>query len=126
MLTVPAMTGSARQSVYVCRIDELRPGQTRKFQLRWRGRETEAFAVNHRGALRAYVNSCVHVPMPMDWVENQFLTDDRQHILCATHGAYYRPEDGLCVAGPGLGKSLTPVPLSQVGDAIYASPPEIA
>lgn len=117
------MSQSASEPVFVCRKDELRPGQTRKFLLRWRGRDTEAFVVNHGGALRAYVNSCAHVPMTMDWVENQFLTDDGRFLLCATHGACYRPEDGVCVAGPALGKALTRVPLEERDDAVYASPP---
>ncbi len=45
--------------------------------------------------------------MTMDWVENQFLSEDGAHILCATHGALYEPDSGECVAGPPLGKCLT-------------------
>jgi hypothetical protein len=32
--------------------------------------------------------------MGLDWVENQFFTEDGQFIQCATHGAYYLPDTG--------------------------------
>ena len=55
------------------------------------------------------VNSCPHTGGPLDWVEDQFLDLDRRHILCATHGALFRIEDGHCLAGPCKGKGLTAV-----------------
>jgi len=30
-------------------------------------------------------------------------------IVCATHGATFRPEDGYCIAGPCAGDRLEPV-----------------
>jgi nitrite reductase/ring-hydroxylating ferredoxin subunit len=32
-------------------------------------------------------------------------------LLCASHGALFEKEQGLCIAGPCAGKSLKPVPL---------------
>jgi nitrite reductase/ring-hydroxylating ferredoxin subunit len=106
------------------RTDELAPGRTRKFVLRCNGREIEAFVLNHGGAFYAYVNRCCHIPMTMDWVENQFLTDDQAHIQCATHGALYEPSSGLCIAGPPLGRCLTPVPLVVRNREIFAGCPD--
>ena len=63
-----------------------------------------------RGAtIAAFVNSCPHTGGPLDWVEDQFVDLDRRHILCATHGALFRIEDGHCLAGPCKGKRLTAV-----------------
>ena len=92
-------------------VDAVAPGKTAKFVLTRDGRELEAFVLNHDGRLVAYVNRCCHIPMTMDWVENQFFTDDGQYVQCATHGAYYVPETGECIAGPPCGKSLVRVPL---------------
>ena len=97
--------------VIVARVGELAPGQTKKFLLPCDGLEVEAFVVNFRGVLYAYVNRCCHLPMTMDWIDNQFLTEDGSFVQCATHGALYEPESGTCVAGPPLGKCLTAVPL---------------
>ncbi len=107
----------------VAGLDALRPGQSRKFVLARDGQEIEAFALNHNGTLVAYVNRCCHIPMTMDWVDNQFLSDDGDHIQCATHGALYEPTSGLCVAGPALGRCLTPVPLERRGGHVYAGWP---
>jgi nitrite reductase/ring-hydroxylating ferredoxin subunit len=104
-------TPSVAALIPVARTADLVPGRTRKFALQCNGREIEAFVVNHGGAFYAYVNRCCHIPMTMDWVENQFLTEDGAHIQCATHGALYEPDSGECVAGPPLGQCLTAVPL---------------
>jgi nitrite reductase/ring-hydroxylating ferredoxin subunit len=111
--------------VTVLRRGELAPGETKKFFLDCEGYEIECFAINHAGTLHAWVNRCRHVPMTMDWIENQFLTEDGRYVQCATHGACYQPDTGECVAGPALGKSLIRVPLEVVGNEVRATcPPE--
>jgi nitrite reductase/ring-hydroxylating ferredoxin subunit len=105
------------------RVDELGPGETKKFLLQQDGEEVEAFLLNYGGEHHAYVNRCRHVPMSLDWVENRFFTEDGRFVQCATHGAYYRPESGECVAGPPCGKSLVRVPLRIEDGAIVAEWP---
>jgi nitrite reductase/ring-hydroxylating ferredoxin subunit len=112
------------RELVVARAGELAWGQTTKFILRCHGAEEECFLVNHRGRLYAYVNRCCHVPMTLDWIDNQFLTDDKCYIQCATHGACYLPETGECVGGPPLGKFLAPVPLVIRGQEVIALCPE--
>lgn len=114
---------TANQPHPVAAVDELPPGTTKKFILRCNGREIEAFVLNHAGAFHAYVNRCCHIPMTMDWVENQFLSEDRQFIQCATHGALYVPATGECVDGPPLGKRLTAVPIELRDGVILARCP---
>ena len=106
--------------VPVAHVEDLAPGRTRKFLLQCNGHEIEAFVVNHAGAFYAYVNRCCHIPISLDWVENQLMTEDRQHIQCATHGAQYLPDTGECIWGPPCGKFLTPVPLAIRGDEVIA------
>ena len=107
----------------IARVGELAPGQTKKFVLECAAGEIEGFLLNAGGALHAWVNRCRHVPMCLDWVENQFFTADGCWIQCATHGAYYRPDTGECVAGPPCGKSLHRIPLTIDGDTVYAACP---
>jgi len=117
------MASEAQTSVVVARADELRHGQTKKFLLHCNGREEECFVVNHQGTLYAYINRCCHVPMTMDWIENQFMTEDQQYIQCATHGACYQPDTGECVSGPPCGKFLTRIPLTIRGSDVIATLP---
>jgi nitrite reductase/ring-hydroxylating ferredoxin subunit len=107
----------------IARLSELAPGDTKKFVLECEGREIEGFVLNLAGAVHAYVNRCRHVPMGLDWVENQFFTEDGQYLQCATHGAYYLPDTGECVAGPPCGKSLVRVPITIEGDVILGGCP---
>lgn len=115
------MPSDTHAGVVVARVGEIEPGHTKKFILQVDGREEECFAVNHGGTLHAYVNRCCHVPMTMDWIDNRFLTEDKQFILCATHGACYLPDTGECVSGPPFGKFLTPVPLEIRGEDVVAA-----
>ena len=110
-------------AVYVAKVDELEPGATKKFLFLVDGLETECFLVNYEGEYFAYINRCSHVPMTMDWIENQFMTEDGRYILCATHGAAFEPATGECIFGPPCGKFLVPITLNVLGGKIYASPP---
>lgn len=87
--------------------------------------EEECFLINLGGEFHAYVNRCRHVPLPLDWVDNQFFTDDHRYLMCQTHGALYLPESGLCVSGPGesCGKALFRIPLEIERGQVYARPP---
>ncbi len=108
----------------VARLGEIPPGCTKKFIRTVNGRDTECFIVNYGGELFAYVNSCRHVPMTMDWVDNQFLNEDGRYILCATHGAAYEPDTGECIFGPPCGQFLAKVPLTIEAGQVIAGQPE--
>ncbi len=58
------------------------------------------------GKVRAYLNRCRHLPIPIDSGSRSFLTFDKQHLLCGTHGALFRLDDGMCIAGPCLNLPL--------------------
>jgi nitrite reductase/ring-hydroxylating ferredoxin subunit len=76
------------------------------------------------GVLRAYLNRCRHLPIPIDGGSRRFLTADGQHLLCGTHGARYRLEDGHCVQGPCMGLSLHALDVEVDGDALYLVVPD--
>ena len=108
----------------VARASALGEANTVKFFFDEEGARKEGFVVRHRGRVYAYRNECRHIPMTMDWVENRFLSRDRCYIQCATHGARYQIDTGLCVDGPPLGESLRTLPVEEVGDDIVVTLPE--
>lgn len=67
------------------------------------------FVVKKQQQCYLYKNSCPHLGIELEWQPDQFLDIDAELIQCATHGALFRIEDGLCLAGPCQGESLTPV-----------------
>ena len=70
----------------------------------------------------AYMNQCPHIGTPLDMLPDRFPTRDRKLILCSTHGARFRIEDGLCVSGPCRGQSLTPVAVAVMDGAACIAP----
>ena len=104
-----------------CDVGDLPPGRTARFRLTCGDRALEGFALNHDGRYHAYLNRCAHVGTPLDLWPNEFLTEDGREIVCATHGALYDPESGLCTAGPCAGDHLTPLPVRVEGRSVVVS-----
>ena len=84
----------------------LAPGRTAKVQLRRGGTTVEGFAINHDGAIFAYVNQCPHAGNRLDGRADTLVTPDRRHLVCSVHGAVFAPDTGVCVEGPCPGARL--------------------
>jgi nitrite reductase/ring-hydroxylating ferredoxin subunit len=102
------------EAVWSQRAETIPTGGSATFRLCCGGRILDGFVVNFEGALFAYVNRCAHVGTPLDLWPNDFFTGDGRFLIGATHGAIYRPETGECVAGPCVGRSLTPFPVTYI------------
>ncbi|MDH3980775.1 MAG: Rieske (2Fe-2S) protein [Gammaproteobacteria bacterium] len=103
----------------LCRLDEVAEGSSRGLTASCAGRLYDVFVVRKHGELYAYLNRCPHTGGPLDWVPDQFLSLDRQHIQCATHAALFRIDDGFCVAGPCGGQSLARLPVTIKDGEVY-------
>ena len=68
------------------------------------------FVVCRNGGFYAYANLCPHRRHPLELEPHGFLADDGQLIRCASHGALFSPETGVCLAGPCAGRSLAALP----------------
>jgi len=77
------------------------------------------FAVKKDSAVYIYKNSCPHIGVALEWVEDQFLDSSQTMIQCANHGALFVIENGACVAGPCSGQKLTAVKFVVVDGVIY-------
>ena len=86
------------------------------------GRPVRAFALRFDGAVRAYLNRCVHVPTELDWQPGEFLDSDKRYILCSLHGAAYEPGSGRCVGGPCGRGSLTVIRTEERAGMVYWYP----
>ena len=106
----------------LCRLDEIPEPGSRGFRFGSGAGMRALFIVRHGGRVVAYENSCPHTGSPLDWRPDQFLDLERRHILCATHGALFRIEDGYCLAGPCAGKGLKPVAVTIESGCICLSP----
>lgn len=62
--------------------------------------------------MRVYFNRYPYQGIELDWLPGKFPDSQTSHIQCATHGALFRIADGLCIAGPCVGQSLSPMPVN--------------
>ena len=62
------------------------------------------------GVRHIWRNACPHTGGPLAQPGTLPLSRDGRHLVCQTHGALFRIEDGLCIAGPCAGTRLSPVP----------------
>ncbi len=82
---------------------DLADGQIRVVRIAGRPPPRMSVIVTRSGnEWRAYWNVCQHLPIPLDGGLGRL--DDG--LVCVSHGARYRPEDGLCVEGPCRGAFL--------------------
>ncbi len=117
------MTESAYEEVVVGHLDELDDPGCREFRIGSGDWPFKGFVVRQGAKVYAYQNFCMHVGYPLNWQPDQFLTKDRRQIICASHGALYDIETGLCTAGPCPGKKLRSVEVAvRDGDIVVVGP----
>jgi len=107
------MESATPEAVDLCNSrDLLEGGEAVPFDVEYGGQTCRAFAIRFEGRPHAYLNRCTHVAMEMDYQPNRFFDDSGQWLLCATHGAAYRPDTGACAGGPCRG-GLVRITLSE-------------
>ncbi len=70
------------------------------------------------GRFRAYLNECQHLAIPLGGRSGRLLTEDGKFLICRTHGALYRLNDGFCTEGPCHGTHLMPLALEEDEDGV--------
>ena len=88
------------------------------FDVVYGGQTCRAFAIRFEGGVHAYLNRCTHVAMEMDYQPDQFFDDSGRWLLCATHGAAYRPDTGACAGGPCRG-GLVSIALTEQDGVVH-------
>ena len=102
---------SGEKLEWICKLKDIRDRTSTKFTFKQGDLDLEGFCIRLGDQVHAYLNECAHLPMSMDWDDNEFFTEDGKRLLCKTHGAVYVPETGLCVDGPCPGRTLTRIPV---------------
>jgi nitrite reductase/ring-hydroxylating ferredoxin subunit len=87
----------------LCRLDDITVGAARGFPLNGR---SVIVVRNRSGAVTAWLNRCPHLGVPLNWQDDAFMDAEGSLLRCATHGALFEPDTGLCVLGPCRGESL--------------------
>lgn len=104
--------------VDLCGIDDIPDPGARGFELRGTHGPLDIVLVRSGRTVRGYVNSCPHQGTPLETFPDRFLSLDGRELICSTHGARFRVEDGLCTRGPCKGRRLRPAEVSCDGDRV--------
>jgi nitrite reductase/ring-hydroxylating ferredoxin subunit len=108
------------KKIYLCQTGELEEYQTREFTVEIGEDSLNFFLLKQDGDIRAYLNFCPHLGIPLNWQPDEFMSMEGTHIQCSTHGALFQLEDGYCFSGPCRGESLTPLNIEiSESDEIY-------
>ncbi len=102
----------------LCRLAELEGRGCRSFTLGGGDWPLRGFVVRSPAGPRAFVNRCPHAGHRLDLRPHRFLTADGSLIVCASHGALFERDGGLCIAGPCTGQRLTALPLRIEADYV--------
>ena len=79
----------------------------------------EVVVLQRDGQVYAYKNYCPHLGIDLNFQPDVFVDLDGKFIQCSNHGALFQVEDGLCIHGPCLGKSLHTVPVRVVDGTVW-------
>lgn len=105
----------------LCALSELADPGSKGFRFRHERTLFAGFLVRIGEEVRGYVDSCPHAGWPLSALPDRYLTREADAILCAGHGALFRPLDGACVAGPCAGLALTPWPIVVEGGEVFTA-----
>ena len=91
----------------LCNLSDLADPGSRGFMFRDGDQLFLGFIVRRGETVTGFIDHCPHAGMPLAMFPDRYLTREGDLILCTSHGALFRPQDGVCVGGPCAGKALT-------------------
>jgi len=93
----------------------------REFQFGEGRRVFSMLAIRRGDQVRAYVNACPHVGLPLTFRSPRVLSMDGARLVCSNHFAEFTADDGRAIAGPvepGCALARIPVHVDALGDIV--------
>lgn len=101
------------QPITVCAASDLvDSGLAHKLAVTYSNDPTTAFFVRYNGQAYGYLNRCPHMGSELDW-ENSVFTRAGDLLMCARHGATFKPDTGECTGGPCKPSKLVALKVSE-------------
>jgi nitrite reductase/ring-hydroxylating ferredoxin subunit len=103
----------------ICALSELADPGTYEFLIGEGDWPLRGFVVKFQGQIHAYVNSCPHLGLPLNYRPHEFFAPHVPLLQCAVHGALFVPHTGNCVAGPCMGRRLRELNIETIDGYLY-------
>lgn len=87
------------------------------------GSRASVIVMRTAGGYRAWRNRCPHWGVPLAPPRGPFLDETGERLRCLSHGALFRPEDGVCEDGPCPGASLEAFTVEECGEVLRIHEP---
>lgn len=104
---------------FLCKQKNLTEDKAQGFTIEQKPENIELLLVRKEGQIYAYKNHCPHLGITLNWQENEFLSPDKTHIECTTHGALFNLDNGHCIIGPCTGQNLQSLKIELRDDDIF-------
>lgn len=112
-------------TIRLCALSDIDDPGSREFSWGEGDWPLSLFVVRRDRRVRGYVNRCPHAGHELNLFPNEFLTSDGELILCRSHGARFRVDDGFCVLGPCPGATLPRFDVALVDGYVVAEREEL-
>jgi nitrite reductase/ring-hydroxylating ferredoxin subunit len=119
-MSLGSRIGPDKSRLRLCHIDTLHSKSAKAFVFDNISPAIEIFVVRQANSFFAYINSCPHTGVTLNWQKDEFFDLQNQYIQCSMHGALFRKTDGYCIYGPCAGQSLKTVPIEVSNDELFA------
>jgi nitrite reductase/ring-hydroxylating ferredoxin subunit len=103
----------------ICSVQELADPGTLEFSVGDGDWPLHGVVVKFEGRIHAYVNSCPHLGVPLNYRPNEFFAPYEPLLQCSVHGALFVPHTGKCVAGPCTGRYLQQLAIETIDGYLY-------
>ena len=107
------------ERIWLCSLQDVPEGAATGVRVDTPAGQRDLILVRHNEDCLAYLNSCPHTGVSLDWQPGQFLDSSGKWLQCSTHGALFRMEDGLCIYGPCVNRFLTALQTEIVEGQVY-------
>ncbi len=115
--------GAPAQGTKLCASNNISDPGSKGFEFGEEAQRFAMFVIRKDGQIFAYRDLCPHAGHPIDFPPDRFWSLNGKSVKCASHGALFDPQSGLCINGPCEGRSLLPVPIHQKdGDNLIGEP----
>ena len=105
----------------LCTIHDVDEEESKEFVIEGAEGDRSVFVVKKDGLISIFENHCPHLGVPLNMAPDRFLDVEKNFVLCSTHGALFKIEDGECVHGPCFGQNLTPVNYVLRGEEVFVT-----
>ena len=105
----------------LCRLEDVPSPGAKGFEFSNGDTPFRGFVVRRGEELFGYLDVCPHSGWPLAVRDERRLTRERDLLICTVHGALFRIEDGVCVAGPCEARALEPWPVTVRDGAVVVA-----